>query len=196
MAGNDRYPPKPDLADRPEIVIDQSLAPEPFLEMLRVIPTGDIANPYELRTIELAEQGKIGKTYSNALILARSGLWSPALKIWQKADEKLSIPVREQHAYIRYHAQLTAKQAAQEIADTGERVRNLLIDGQFAPALELAIRNEDNARSVINLLQKNDKPFWNRMNASLQVNNDAKAYPWGALMVMVRHGLPKRANGW
>ncbi len=188
-------PPKPDLADRPEIVIDQSLAPEPFLEMLRVIPTGDIANPYELRTIELAERGKIGKTYSNALILARSGLWSPALKIWQKADEKLSIPVREQHAYIRYHAQLTAKQAAQEIADTRERVRNLLIDGQFAPALELAIRNEDNARSVINLLQKNDKPFWNRMNASLQVNNDAKAYPWGAIMVMVRHGLPK-ARQW
>jgi len=188
-------PPKPGAKDLPEIVIDQSLAPEPLYEMLRVIPTGDVANPYELRTIELAERGKIGKTYSNALILARSGLWSPALKVWTKADEKLSIPVREQHAYIAFHAQLTAKQAAQEIADTGERVRNLLIDGQFATALELATRSESNARSVVTLLKKNDQPFWNRMNGSLQVNNDPKAYPWGAIMVMIRKNLPS-ARQW
>lgn len=188
-------PPKKDVADLPEIVIDQSLASEPFFEMLRLVPTGDGANPIELRTIELTERGKIGKTYSNALILARSGLWSPAMKVWTKVDEKLSIPVREQHAYIAYHAQLTAKQAAQEIADTGERVKNLLIDGQFATALELATRNESNARSVVNLLKKDDKPFWNRMNSSLQVNNDGKAYPWGAIMVMVRSNLPS-ARQW
>ncbi len=188
-------PPKPGATDLPEIVIDQSLAPEPLYEMLRVIPTGDVANPYELRTIELAERGKIGKTYSNALILARSGLWSPAMKVWTKADEKLSIPVREQHAYIAFHAQLTAKRAAQEIADTGDRVRNLLIDGQFATALELATRSESNARSVVTLLKKNDQPFWNRMNGSLQVNNDPKAYPWGAIMVMIRKNLPS-ARQW
>ncbi len=188
-------PPKPGAPDLPEIVIDQSLANDPFWEMLRLVPTGDGANPYELRTIELAERGKLGKTYKNALILARGGLWSPALKIWSKADEKLSIPVQEQHAYIAYHAKLTAKQAAQEIADPGERIKNLLIDGQFATALEVATRNETNARSVINFLKKNDLPFWTRMNASLKVNNDGKAYPWGAIMVMVRDSLPS-ARRW
>ncbi|MCS6960245.1 MAG: hypothetical protein RMK91_09360 [Pseudanabaenaceae cyanobacterium SKYGB_i_bin29] len=188
-------PPKPNVPDRAEIVIDQTLEPEPFLEILRVVPTGDKGNPYELRNISLAERGKLGKTYSNALLLARAGLWSPALKIWQKPDEKLSIPIREQHAYIAYHANLTAQRAQQALTDVGEQVRNLFVDGQFAQALTLATRSDSNARSIINLLQKDDRLFWRRVQASLQVNNDPSAYAWGAIIVMVKEGLPS-ARAW
>ncbi|MFN3360509.1 MAG: hypothetical protein ACK421_03645 [Pseudanabaenaceae cyanobacterium] len=188
-------PPKPNTPDRPEIVVDQTLAPEPFMEILRLVPTGDKGNPYELRSISLTERGKLGKTYSNAFLLARAGLWSPALKIWQKAEEKLSIPIREQHAYIAYHANLTQRQAQQALTDAGQQARNLIVDGQFAAALTLATRNDNNARSVINLLQKDDSLFWRRVQASLQVNNDPAAYSWGAIVVMVREGLPS-ARAW
>ncbi|WGV28090.1 hypothetical protein [Halotia branconii] len=183
-----------------ELVIDQTVGLEPQLSVYQVKSVKLYLNPIQLEAIDLNPPALKDSAFQNALLIARSGLWTPAfewLKFIQKQHKKtLPATAKAQIDLIRLHSQLTKTQAAKIWASPSQQVLAELIDGRWGKALKVFEASPQNVQEVAILLKADQGRLWNRTVAALQVNPDRpEVIAWGALILAVQQG-EERANSW
>lgn len=186
----------------PELVVDQTIDLEPQLNVYQVEPSEFFLDPLELELISLLEPALKSPAYRGAILIARSGLWSPAWQ-WlqfikrqrQEQREPWSTAAQAQMDLIRLHAQLTKIQADKTWASPSQELLADLIDGRWGEGLQLfqasavGAMNESPLEEITTLLEADSGRLWNRVEAALRVNpkrTEVKA--WGALIMEAKEG--------
>jgi hypothetical protein len=191
------------LSDRePELILNQSQAFEPSWAVFKITAANNILRPLQLRQITLNEGQGLPKAYSDALILASGGLWSPALEQFNQvkaelADQpqEISTFVQEQYDLITLHAKYTASLAEKTYANAGQQITALIIDGRWDDALAIADSSDFNAQSVIDALGSNYQHLWRRVEVAMRVKSSPAIKTLGALMLLQKQGFPE-AQRW
>ncbi|AFY68397.1 hypothetical protein Pse7367_0079 [Thalassoporum mexicanum PCC 7367] len=186
------------LSDRePELIINQSQAFEPSWAIFKVTAGTNLLRPLQLRQITLNEGQGLPKAYSNALILASGGLWSPALVQFDQVQaeliaqgKQLSPYVQEQYDLIKLHAKYTKAQAGRTYANAGQQVTALIIDGRWEDALTIANNSDFTAQSVAEALNRNYLHLWRRVEVAMRVKSTPEIKTWGALILLQKQGFP------
>jgi hypothetical protein len=183
-----------------ELIMDQTVGLEPQLQVYQVKSVKLYLNPIQLEAISLKPPAFKNPAYQNALLIARSGLWTPAfewLQFIQKQHKKtLPTTAKAQIDVIRLHSQLTKAQAAKIWASPSQQVLAELIDGRWGKALKVFEASPQNVQEIATLLKADQGRLWNRTVAALQVNPDRpEVQAWGALILAVQQG-EGRANSW
>lgn len=176
-----------------ELVIDQTVGLEPQLQVYQIKPVKLYLKPIQLEAITLQPTSIQDGAYQNALIIARSGLWTPALKSLQSAQDKsrdvFPPTVQAQFDLISLHSQLTKTQADKTWATPSQQVLADLIDGRWEEALEVFQRSPQNAQEIAALLKADKGRIWKRVIAALKVEpNRPEVQTWGALILAVQQG--------
>ncbi|MBW4562475.1 MAG: hypothetical protein KME32_15250 [Mojavia pulchra JT2-VF2] len=183
-----------------ELVIDQTVGLEPRLRVYQVKAIKLFLNPIQLEEISFKTPILKDTVYKNALLAARSGLWTPAftqLQLFQKQRKKVLPPeVQAQIDVIRLHSQLTKTQANKIWASPSQQVLADLIDGRWGKALQLFEASPQNIQEIATLLKTDQGRLRNRTAAALQVNpNLLEVQAWRALILAVQQG-EERADSW
>ncbi|MEH2405422.1 hypothetical protein [Nostoc sp.] len=183
-----------------ELVVDQTIGLEPYLQVYQVKPLKLFLKPIQLEAITLQSPALKDSAYQNALSIARSGLWTPAFE-WLKFIKKqrkgvLPAEAQAQMDLIRLHSQLTKTQADKNWASPSQEVLADLIDGRWGKALQVFEASPHNAQEITTLLKADKKRLWNRTAAALRVNpNRLEVQAWFALILAVQQG-EEHANSW
>ncbi|WP_298907791.1 hypothetical protein [uncultured Nostoc sp.] len=183
-----------------ELVVDQTIGLEPYLQVYQVKPLKLFLKPIQLEAITLQSPALKDSAYQNALSIARSGLWTPAFE-WLKFIKKqrkgvLPAVAQAQMDLIRLHSQLTKIQADKNWASPSQEVLADLIDGRWGKALQVFEASPHNAQEIATLLKADKKRLWNRTAAALRVNpNRLEVQAWFALILAVQQG-EEHANSW
>ena len=183
-----------------ELVVDQTVDLEPYLQVYQVKPLKLFLKPIQLEVITLQSPALKNSAYQNALSIARSGLWTPAFE-WLKFIKKqrkgvLPEAAQAQMDLIRLHSQLTKTQADKNWASPSQEVLADLIDGRWGKALQVFEVSPHNAQEIATLLKADKKRLWNRTVAALRVNpNRLEVQAWFALILAVQQGQ-EHANSW
>lgn len=170
----------------PELVIDQTVDLEPQLQVYQVKPANFIFDPVQLEAISIAEPELDSRDYQNALLIARSGLWTPAekwLQFIKQQRQAWSSAAQAQLDFIRLHAEKSQKQANQTWASPSQQALTLLIDGRWGDALKVFQASPTNTQEIATLLETDKGRLGNRVAAALRVNpNRTEVKAWGALL--------------
>ncbi|MEH1944114.1 MAG: hypothetical protein V7L01_28400 [Nostoc sp.] len=183
-----------------ELVINQTVALEPRLQVYQVKSVKLFLKPIQLEAITLKSSFLKDSAYQNALSIARSGLWTPAFE-WLKFIKKqhkgvLPEAAQAQMDLIRLHSQLTKTQAQKNWASPSQEALADLIDGRWGKALQVFEASPHNAQEIATLLKADEKRLWNRTAAALRVNpNRLEVQAWFALILAVQRG-EEHANSW
>lgn len=182
-------------ASTPELVINQTIGLEPSFKIYQLKPRDFAPDPFYLQEISLAQPAIDTQAYRNALILVRSGLWSPALQLLQsQKNRRWSEAAQAQIDVIQLHAQITQSQAKQAWATPSSAILANLIDGRWAEAVRVFQATEIGAplQEIATLLQTDSGNLWERTQSAIKVNpNDNDVKSWGALIVSARQGRSK-----
>lgn len=182
-----------------ELTIDRSIGLEPHFEVYQVQPRNFVLNPVQLREITLAEPASDSRTYKNAMLLARKGLWSPALEILsvlqRETGSNWTPAAQAQMDLIALHARITQNQAKAAWASPSQAVLATLIDGQWRAALDIFENNPDQRAEISDLLKTDTGRLWERIDAAVRVSADVDAIAWGALL-QAAQGDRKQAMKW
>jgi len=153
-----------------------------------------------LEEISLTPAAMHDSAYQDALLIARSGLWTPAFEwlqsIQKQRKERIPATAQAQIDLIRLHSQLTKIQADKSWASPSQQVLADLIDGRWEKALQVFEASPQNAQEIVTLLKADKGRLWSRVEAALRVNpNRPEVQAWGALILAVQQGQ-KPANSW
>lgn len=186
----------------PELVVDQTIDMEPQLRVYQVKPSQFFLNSLQLELIALTEPALNIPAYKEAILIAQSGLWSPAWK-WlqfikqqrQENRQPWSIEAQAQMDLIRLYAQLTKSQAEKTWASASQELLADLIDGRWAQGLQVfqasagEAMNEASLQEIARLLEADSGRLWDRVEAALRVNPDRlEVLAWGTLIVEAKEG--------
>lgn len=173
-----------------ELVVDQTVGLEPQFQVYQVRASHTPGKSAQLEAIALSQAGLEQPAYTQALFLARSGLWSPALNLLQSLKQtqaQWSTTAQAQMDLIALHARVTQAQTSRDWASPTQQITALLIDGRWAKALDLLRSAHGNGYDVKSLLSANGKSWRQRVEAFLQVHpHQLEAQQWGALTVAVQ----------
>lgn len=177
----------------PELVVNQTVDLEPQLRVYQIKPTKFVLNPIEMEAISLAEPVLKDRAYRNALLIARSGLWSPAWKWLQfiKRQHQGQMPAAAlaQMDLIRLYAQLTQSEAEKTWVSPSQEVVADLNDGRWGEALQVFQASPEANGEIAALLKTDSGRLWNRVQAALRVNPDRpEVKAWGALILAEQQG--------
>ncbi|HAN73453.1 MAG TPA: hypothetical protein DCQ51_11035 [Planktothrix sp. UBA8407] len=189
----------------PELLIEQTIGLEPQFSIYQVQPLKFIPNPIQLTAISLDETFLDNYNYRQALRLARSGLWSPALDLIKPlkknivsgniANLRWSTVVQAQLDLIEFHAKITKAQAIAAWASPSQQVLASLIDGRWTEALEVLKNSPGNQQEIANLLRSNGGRIKNRLNAALLENPEQlELKTWGTLIIAAENGRNRAIN--
>ncbi|MFM7426667.1 MAG: hypothetical protein ACKO7W_17010 [Elainella sp.] len=177
----------------PELVVNQSVGLEPQFQMLQLKPPRSIGQTVSLEAVTLTEPASQNRTYLDGLLLARNGLWSPALALLQSAKSQMaktgkwSASAQAQLDLIRLHAQVTQAQANRDWASPTQQILAEMTDGRWAQALTVLKQAQRSGYDVRNLLTTNSERLWQRVETALRVNaKSSELQTWGALLLAVR----------
>ncbi|PLZ07081.1 hypothetical protein [Fischerella thermalis] len=181
-----------------ELVVDQTVGLEPQLNIYQVKPSNFVLNPIQLEQISLQTPALNDAAYQDALLIAKSGLWTPAWEwlqfIQKQRRDKIPAAAQAQIDMIRLHSQLTKAQADTTWASPSQQVLADLIDGRWGKALQVFQASPQNAQEIVTLLKADRGRLWNRVETALQVNpRRPEVQAWGALIIAVQQGQ-ERAN--
>jgi hypothetical protein len=135
--------------------------------------------------------------YQKAILIARTGLWSPAWKWLQfiKKQRQLnrqpwSAAAQAQMDLIRLYAQLTKSQAEKTWASPSQEVLTDLIDGRWGEGLQVfQDSSPENTQEIATLLAADSGRVWNRVEVALRMNPERpEVKAWGALIVGAKEG--------
>ncbi|MEM7580944.1 MAG: hypothetical protein ACFB02_02935 [Mastigocoleus sp.] len=176
-----------------ELVINQTVGFEPNLRVYQVKPVKSVRNPIVLKPIELKPALFKDSGYEKALLIARSGLWTPAYKwlqfIQKQKNSKISAGARAQIDTIGLHANLSQKQAAISWASPSQQVQVDLINGDWSKALQILDKSPDKAAEVAAFLKRDNGSLWSRVIAALEVNpRRREVQAWGGLILTAEQG--------
>ncbi|MBV8882897.1 MAG: hypothetical protein JO235_02695 [Chroococcidiopsidaceae cyanobacterium CP_BM_RX_35] len=187
-------------SDLPELVLDQTTELEPQIQVYQVKPAEFFLNPIQLEPISLAEPALHDPAYQNAILIAQSGLWSPAWKwlqyIKQQQRHNWSAAAQTQMDFIRLYAEQTQAQANQTWASPSQQVLAKLIDGRWGQGLQVFQASPENTQEIATLLKTDSGRLWHRVEVALRVNPQRpEVEAWGALIVAAQQGQ-KAALAW
>ncbi|MGJ3248072.1 MAG: hypothetical protein ACFE0I_18560 [Elainellaceae cyanobacterium] len=176
---------KPITAQTPSLVVDQTLGLEPQFAIYQLAPRG-LGRPVRLREISLTQPALSHPDYEHGLLLARSGLWSPALRQLQAVRQQIqdwSPEAQAQLDAIALHARVTQAQADQMWASPGQQLSANLIDGRWNAALEILKTALETGQDLTHVLADRSGQVWDRIETALRVNPDQlDVQTWGALI--------------
>jgi hypothetical protein len=176
-----------------ELVVNQTVGLEPDLRVYQVNATNSATHPVQLQPISLTQPAIDSRTYKNGLLLARHGLWTPALALLQAAQQRQSsrwsAAAQAQLDLVALHAEITKAQADRTWASASQTLLAHLIDGRWATALQQLQKALADGYELEQLLDANADDIWKRVEAALRVNpQQADVQAWGALIVFARQG--------
>jgi hypothetical protein len=177
----------------PELIIDRSVGLEPSFRIYQIKSREFLLDPLWLVEINLNKAAIDIPAYKNALVMARQGLWSEALKILQglKNDASWSEEAQTQLELVQIHANITTAQAKTGWANPSQAILAQLVDGRWAEALDLleTINNPIQMQEVVSLLKKDRGQLAERVRITLQFNpKENNARLWGALITSTKEG--------
>ncbi len=185
----------------PELVVDQTVGLEPKFKIYQVRSLKGQPTPVKLEPITLAVSAIQQPTYTNAIALARSGLWSPAAKQLDFFKQQKSVPwtaaAEAQRDFIQWHAKVTQTQADRTWASASQQALVNILDGRWEKALKIFQEKPENAQDIAELLRTDTGQIQNRVDATLKVtpaHQEAKI--WGALLAAVQKGGKAGAILW
>lgn len=177
----------------PELVINQTVGLEPQLRIYQLKPRPFINAPVQLEEIALTNPALNSLDYRKAITLARSGLWTPALKQLTTIKDNLDWTdgAQAQMELIRAHAQLSQAQADKSWASPSQQVLTSIIDGRWESALEVFASSMANRREIAVLLKMDTGRLGRRVEAALDATPQiTEVKVWGALIRGAQEGRP------
>ncbi|MBE9178345.1 hypothetical protein IQ268_07055 [Oculatella sp. LEGE 06141] len=176
-----------------ELVVDQSIGLEPEIELYQVKASGSSARPMRLEALSLTESALADRTYENALVLARNGLWSPALQVMQsvkqRQGQRWTAAAQAQLDLVAAHAAITKANADRLWASPSQQVSALLIDGRWATALQSVQTALQEGYELPGLIATDADRLWRRVDIALRMNaSRPDVLTWGALLTYSQQG--------
>lgn len=184
---------------RPELVVDQSIGLEPKFEVYQIQARNFVPNPIELTEISLKEPVLQDPVYRDALMLAKSGLWSPAVQLLeslkeQKIKNNQAWPdsAQSQLDVVALHAKVTKAQADAAWSDPAQKALAGIIDGRWEEALKIFEGDLDNTYNISLLLKSDKSAISKRLDAALRQNPSSEVLlAWGAVLRSAKDGKGK-----
>lgn len=173
-----------------ELIVNQTIGFDPKFKIYQIQPSQFRLAPVTLVEIALTPFDLTLKNYQNALILARSGLWTPALEMLQPLtlSPDWSPGAQAQLDLIRIHSQVSQSQANKSWASPSQQVLTQIIDGRWQSALQV-FQKPQNQREIARLLKTDSDSLWNRVKAALWVTStQSDVITWGALIRTAKDG--------
>jgi hypothetical protein len=184
--------------DLPELVLNQTVGLEPQYAIYQLKMADGVA--HQLQPISLTQPVASARAYLDALTLAKSGLWTPALERLKQVKQNNLIrwnpDVQAQFDYIQLHARVTQAQANQPSASTVQRILGYLVNGSWSPGLDV-LQSDRSARSEVReMLLSDSGRLANRIDTALKITPaEPSVIAWGALLRMIR-GSEAQAIAW
>ncbi|NJK38218.1 MAG: hypothetical protein HC825_02740 [Oscillatoriales cyanobacterium RM1_1_9] len=187
----------------PELLVEETIGLEPQFEVYQVKPQKFVPNPVKLDGIPLDEEVIDNSSYRQALRMARSGLWSPALELITPVHQNMAQDspsqwpalAQSQFDLIQFHARITQAQALAAWASPSQKVLAGLIDGRWTETLNMVQNQEINPQEINDLLQADDGRLKTRIQTALLENPDEPdLQAWGALVVAAQAGQAEAIN--
>lgn len=178
----------------PEFVINQTAGLEPKFKVYQLKPRPFVPEPIYLQEISLVQPAIDTPLFHKALMLARSGLWSPARQLLQsQKKQKWSANAQVQLDIIQLHAQVTETQAKQAWASPSQQIYANLLDGRWADAMLVFQASESGypVEEIDTMLKTDSGTLWNRVAAALKVSDDSNLQAWGVLIVAAQQNREK-----
>lgn len=177
----------------PELLIDQTVGLEPKYLIAQLKPRDFLPDPIQLEPISLSEFALDDRDYKNALLLAKGGLWSPALKLMQSVKAKVGdwpTLAQTQLELIQLHAKITQGQAQASWSSSSQKILADLFDGQWSVALQAFTKALDEGNSELANFLKNDPGrVMKRVEVALRVDSSQmEIKAWGAIMLAAQQG--------
>jgi hypothetical protein len=172
----------------PELVVNQTVGAEPQYAVYQLQMVNGAA--HQLQPITLTEPAFLNDTYTDALTLARSGLWTPALtrlkQVKQDNPKQWSSMAQAQLDYIQLHARITQAQAEQPSASSIQRILGYLVNGSWSPALDVLQSDRAVRPELREMLLSDSGRLANRINTALKITpGDTNIIAWGAMLRLI-----------
>ncbi len=180
-----------------ELVVNQSIGSDPQFQVYQLQPARSLEQAVSLEAISLNEAALKDRAYEEALLLARHGLWSPALlRLNQlKQQGNWSKTAAAQLDLVTLHAKVTQAQAERDWASPSQQILAQVADGRWSKALSLVKAAHQSGDDVASLLQANADQLWRQIEAAIQVDpNQADLRAWGVLMLAIRQNRTQAIN--
>lgn len=179
----------------PELVVNQTAGLEPKFQVYQIQPRSFVPDPIYLQEISLAQPVIDTPIFRKALMLAKSGLWSPAKQLLQsQKQKKWSTAAQTQLDVIQLHAQITESQAKQAWASPSQQIFANLIDGRWADALLVfqASASGQPMQEIATMLKTDAGGLGERVEAMLKVNpTDNNVIAWKVLIIAAQNDREK-----
>ncbi|MBD0270284.1 MAG: hypothetical protein ICV77_18590, partial [Cyanobacteria bacterium Co-bin8] len=138
--------------------------------------------------------------YYQALVLARSGLWSQADQQLQRLKDKLkkswTASAEAQLRLVATHAERTQLQAERHWSSPSQQILALLIDGRWEAALKQLESSPGAREALMQSLSQDQGRFWNRVSAALRIKPlNPAVLVWGGLILKAQQ-TPQAALDW
>ncbi len=175
-----------------ELVVDQSVGLEPDFQTFQLRNRKAKSSPFQFEAVSLEKPGIENAVFSEALFLARNGLWSPALAMMrsvrkQTPDGDWTITAQAQVDLVADHAKITSAEAERPSANVSQQILAYLIDGRWAKATEIAQVSVADREEILELLKFESGRIQKRINAALQLNPyRADVQTWAALRIAAK----------
>lgn len=184
-----------------DLLVDKTLGLEPTFSGYRLqikraevqlLPISLAAVPVDIVDSDSA--------YYQALVLARSGLWSQADQQMQRLKAKFKktwTPSAEaQLRLVATHAERTRLQAERHWSSPSQQILALLIDGRWEAALKQLESSPGAQEALMQSLSQDQGRFWNRVSAALRIKPQNPAVlVWGGLILKAQQ-TPQAALDW
>jgi hypothetical protein len=173
----------------PELAVNQTVGAEPQYAVFQLQMANGVA--HQLRPITLTEPAFVNDAYSDALTLARSGLWTPASgllkQVKQDNPKQWNGGAQAQLAYIQLHARMTQAQAEQPSASTIQRILGYLVNGSWTPALQVLESDRGVRPELREMLFSDSGRLAHRIDTALKITpGDTSIIAWGAMLRLIR----------
>ncbi|HEY9734768.1 MAG TPA: hypothetical protein V6D06_00750 [Trichocoleus sp.] len=180
-----------DGAEHVDLLIDQTVGLEPAIQGFRVQSRQGLGAAMQLVPVSFSSvpvDVNDSGAYYRALTLARSGLWSAALKqlepLKAKLDKKWTPSAQAQLQLVQLHAERTRQQAERKWSVPSQQILASLVDGRWEAALKQLEAAPQTQESLMRTLAKDEGRFWNRVTAALRSGTkDPAALVWGGLIL-------------
>ncbi|MBD1854669.1 MULTISPECIES: hypothetical protein [Leptolyngbya] len=178
-----------------EFVVNQTVGLEPDFQVyqLRSVKRKNI--PFQLQPISLSQPAIANGAFTDALFLARSGLWSNASEYLKSVKRRVGSAwtpaAQAQMDLIDRHAKITKTQADQPWANVSQQILANLLDGRWERAAQVMEKSSIDHPEVLDVLKYDPGRVQKRINAALQFNpSRSEVQMWGALRMATQQGKP------
>ncbi|NJN61577.1 MAG: hypothetical protein HC795_08705 [Coleofasciculaceae cyanobacterium RL_1_1] len=190
----------------PELVVDRTVGLEPNYEIYRITSRHFLLDPTHLEPLSLVEPALELTAYREALLLARSGLWSaayarlePLARQRQQAGQSWPEDAQAQLDTIALHARQMKAQADTNWASPGQATIVALLDGRWSQALQQVEAINSWPEDIFPAITGNPVRLWRRVETSLRFLPEEKSRGFGlrlswrlaTIAIVPISGLPK-----